>query len=462
MILKNLLYIFQLEDYDRKRFIQFSYRNPNWLAYSMKSKLQWTVRSGLCFLLSVLLSAVLVVSIYNYLGLLWAIAILCICTLVLPIIVVFSDILISPMVLFQKWRIVSVAKSIVRKNKLRGMVTIGITGSFGKTSMKDVLVSILEQKYTVFIFPGNINTDIGISQYLIKNQSSICNADILATEMGAYKRGDIKRLCNIVDPDYSITTSIGECHLDRFGSIENIAKAKFELANATNLKAFLNSSDKGINKYADLCIGDEIRTVKVHGGKAARDIESIDGFRGISFEYSGQMFQTRIVARYIVNFAVIAFKVAEELKIDVYQMQSGLKLVDFVPHRLEIVRNEQADRIIIDDSYNGNFEGFLAGLDILSHAVGRKVVVTPGIVELGDRRARHVHRDLAELYARRVDLVLLIKNRNTEVVANRFRELGYDSYRIYTSTEEAHRDLSNLLQDGDTILFQNDTTDNYR
>jgi len=156
-----------------------------------------------------------------------------------------------------------------------------------------------------------------------------------------------------------------------------------------------------------------------------------------------------------------AVKVAEELDLHISEIKNGIKKIDFVPHRLELLKNKKLDRIIIDDSYNGNYAGFLLGLKILSRTNGRKIVLTPGIVELGEKRSKEVHKLLAEKYSKNVDLVLLIKNKNTDFIACRFEELGFNKYKVYQTAKEAHDDLANVLKNGDTIIFQNDISDNY-
>lgn len=461
MILKNLIYIYQLEQYDKKRFLSFVYKNLNWLRLNQRGELKRTPRSMLIFFLDILFIASVAAAVWYFVGALWAFAFLLFSAVFLPFIVIFADILIAPFVLFRKNKIVKDAEKIIRSNKERGLITIGITGSFGKTSMKNILARVLGEKYKIFTFPGNVNTDIGVAQYLIKREEELEGADILISEMGAYGKGEIKKMCGIVQPDYSIITSIGECHLDRFGSLENIISAKFELANATEKKVFLNARDENIEKNADAEVAGNVRVVKARGNKEVENLEYLPDFGGISFEYGGNVFTAKLVADYVADFSVIAFKIAEELGMSVLEMKNGLKKVDFTPHRLEIIRNKELNRTIIDDSYNGNYAGFLAGLRVLSRANGRKVVLTPGIVELGEKRSKETHEDLAKKYSENADLVLLIKNENVIFIINKFKELGYNNFKVYESAKEAHEDLANVLKNGDTVIFQNDVPDNY-
>jgi len=460
MILKNLIYIYQLENYNKKRFLFFVYRNLNWFSLNKRGELDWTMRAKLIFIISIVVY-IIIIGIFAYSGGLCGFLLGIIFSLIsLPLYTILSDVLILPLVLFQKNKISNQAKKIIQSMKKDGLITIGITGSFGKTSMKNVLVSILNKKYKIFTFPGNINTDMGVAQYLIKNKSKIAKTDILISEMGAYQKGDIEKLCDIIKPDYSITTSIGESHLERFGSLKNVILAKFELANATREKIFLNFCDKNIKDYAKLNIFNKIEINKICGRKDVTEIKYLENYKGISFKYRDQVFETRVVANYIIDFAVIAFAVAKELKLNELEMQNGLKNLKFTPHRLEVIKNKKLNRVIIDDSYNGNYAGFLAGLSVLNKARGRKIVLTPGIVELGDK-SREIHFRLAKKYIKSVDLVLLIVNRNTDFIVDKFKELGYNNFKVYETVEEAHADLENILRNEDTIIFQNDVTDNY-
>ena len=460
MIFKNLLYIYQLEHYDKKRFLLFAYRN-NWFTIGNRSGLDWTKRAGLIFSFCAAI-IVLVVVIVSFLEGFWgAVLSLVACVVLLPVMMVIADTVIAPLVLLKKKNVLLLAKRVLLDAKGDGLVTVGITGSFGKTTIKNIAEKVLGEKYEVVVVPGNINTDIGVANYVLEHKDSIAGADILIAEMGAYKKGDIRKVCFVVEPDYSLTTAIGESHVERFGSLENIISAKFELANATKKKAFVNNDNGVISKHVDREVKNKGVVVKISADKEVRDVKILDDFKGVSFIYRDKKFTTNIVAEYVVGLSVLVFVLAEELKMSVSGMQDGLKKVEPIPHRLEVIRNEKEDRIVIDDSYNGNYAGFLAGLEVLSRAKGRKVVVTPGIVELGDARSKEVHTELAKKYAEIVDLLLLVKNKNTEYIIRMLRKIRYNTFKVYDTARDAHSDLGAVLEKGDTILFQNDITDNY-
>ena len=461
MIIQNLLYIYQLEHYDKKRFLAFAYKNINWLNVRKRTTLDWTHRIGLIFSVCLAIIMLPVMIVFLIYGLQSTVLLLLCCLVLLPVLLVFADVLIAPLVIIKKNNTLLLAKKVIQEGKRRNLVTVGITGSFGKTSLKHILLSVLQEKYKTFSFPGNINTDIGIANYILKHKEEVMQAEVLIAEMGAYKKGDIKKLCAVVKPEYSLTTALGECHLERFGSFMNIVSTKFELANATKKKAFLNIDDTHIKRYAPTMINQSINVAKVSSNESVSDIKSLDNFEGVAFIYQGETFSTKLVATYVVNLATLAFALAQEIGMSIKEIKRGFEQVKYMKHRLEIIRNKTENRVVIDDSYNGNYEGFLAGLAVLERAKGRKVVLTPGIVELGTKRSKEVHTDLAKKYATKVDLLLLVKNKNTEYIVRALRKIGYNAFKVYDITQEAHDDLANILENGDTILFQNDITDNY-
>ncbi len=461
MILTNLIYIYQLEYYDKKRFLAFVYRNFNWFKLKKRNSLIWTVRTKLIFAISHIffVSLLLINFFYITKNLIYVLTSVIFAIIIYPFLIIFADLVITPLVRYKKHKIISKAKEIILlAKKDRELITIGITGSYGKTSMKNILTSLLGQKYKIFTFPGNINTDIGVAQYIIKNKETLKNSEIVISEMGAFTIGDIENLCKIINPDYSITTSIAQVHIERFKTLKNIINTKFELATNTRKIAFLNTCNDLISKnLANLST--DAKIVKICN--TPQEKKYLENFGGISFKYNSQTFTTNLIADYSLNYIVIALNISKLLNLSKKELERGLKNMKFTPHRLEVLKNKELNRIIIDDSYNGNYDGFCAGIDIIKRAKGRKITLTPGIVELG-KKSKEIHIKLAQKYAKNLDLVLLVKTKGTDVIVEKFKEIGYNNYKVYKTTKQAHDDLVNILKNGDTIIFQNDITDNYR
>ncbi len=460
MILKNLIYIYQLENYDKKRFLLFVFKKINWFTLKKRNDLVWTKRSTLIFFLTPLIFILFLILSYCYLSFFLFLFFLILEIILLPFLIIFSDILIFPFVLFTKKLNIKKAKNYIEKAKKGKTKTIGITGSYGKTTMKNLLNTVLSEKYKIFSFPGNINTEIGVANYILKNKEKLLKCDILICEMGAYKIGDIEKLCNIINPDYSVTTAIGLSHLERFGSFENIVSVKFELANNTKKEAFLNSCDENVEKFADEKIKNKIKISKICQKENIKYLKYLENFSGISFSFENENFSSPIIADYFIDFIIVAYELSKSLNLEKTHFKKGLSKIEPVKHRLEVLKNTDSEKIVIDDSYNGNFKGFVEGINILQRAKGRKVVLTPGLVELG-KKSTEIHRKIADLYIEKIDFVILIKNKNTEIIRERFLDKNFSNFKFYQNAKEAHDDLANVLKYNDTIIFQNDTTDNY-
>ncbi len=380
--------------------------------------------------------------------------------LLLPIGVVLADLLVRPLVWLRKRQIISRARSIVRN--CANLKVVGITGSYGKTSTKEILATILEAEFKVVKTPDNINTDIGIAQFIIENEDKLRKVDVFIVEMGAHRRGDIADICQVVAPEYSILTGITSAHLARFGSLSAIIDTKFELPQNTKKCIVLNCDDENVCQNHKLKLKNIASEVEVFCAKSqiAQNISYLSNFAGIEFEVDEQKFQTKLIASHAIALVLLARQIALKLGMTDAQIAQAVSRIAQVPHRLEVTHNKALNRTIIDDSYNGNVVGAASALAVLARAEGRKVVLTPGLVELGDQ-TESAHRELAQQYAQIVDEVLLIQTPATKYITDELRKLNFTNITTYPTTKAAHDDLANTLRDGDTILFQNDVTDNY-
>ncbi|MHB8904122.1 MAG: Mur ligase family protein, partial [Patescibacteria group bacterium] len=336
---------------------------------------------------------------------------------------------------------------------------IGITGSYGKTSLKEILAIVLGSSLKIINTPNNINTDLGIAYFIISHQREIAEANYFIVEMGAYQIGDINKVCDLVNPQYSLLTGINESHLERFGGLQNTIKAKFELAQRTTKKVILNFTDKNIKDNYNLFKLPDFVGVDY---SLVGEINILSNFSGLSFEYDGKIFSTKLLAKHNIILIVMALVLAKELGADLNKASVSLSLAPVIKNRLEPIYNAASKLMIIDDSYNGNFDGFVSGLEVLERAPGRRLVITPGLVELGEKKEER-HREIARLYAaKKIDLVLLIKNSATNYIIDEFKKIDFSNYKVYSDAISAHKDLVSVLRAGDTIIFQNDWPDNYK
>lgn len=456
MIIRNLIYILQAELYDGRKFLQFVYSHFWWWKLEKRAHLVWTKKARLIYVLTVLM---LLAIFFLSMGLFSAFGLLSVVILIplAPIVISIALWIVEPIDHFLKRRLFKKAQKFLRENR-KNLTVIGITGSYGKTSTREILSSILKEKFRVIKLSENINTDIGIADFILKNRKQFRENEIFIVEMGAYKRGEIKKLCELVSPDYAILTGINESHLERFGSLENIISAKFELPEASKKTAALNFDDENVlQNYARFKPKDFQGVSK----NDVRNIRVLDNFSGLEFELDGVKFRTKLIAPHNITLILLAARVAQKLGMTMLEISRGVGKIEYVPHRLEPIYNEMTKVWVIDDSYNGNYAGIVSGIEVLKRVPGRKIVLTPGLVELGEK-STEMHIKIGHLYADSgVDLVLLIKSPNSGYITKGLEEKGFKNYKVYESSQAAHADLSNVVKSGDTIIFQNDLPDNY-
>lgn len=454
-LLRSLIYILQRESYDAKRFLSFVYRDWRWWSLEKRQAIVWTSKARLLYFCAWFLFLMIITSFIYYWGL-WAIVGLLVILPLLPLLVVMALFILWPVDYFLKKLVLVGAQ---KKLASLPVKIIGITGSYGKTSLKEILAVVLGASFKVIKTPENVNTDLGIANFILERAAEISTADYLIIEMGAYQIGDIARICRLFRPEYSLLTGINEAHLERFGNLNNTIQAKFELGVATTKQVVLNLTDENIkNNYQRFklpeVLGVDFTTFQ--------NIQILPDFKGLSFVYKGKNFSTSLLARHNIILIVMALALAEKLGLNLSRAVAPLAAMPPIPHRLELIKNSASDVLVIDDSYNGNFQGFISGLEVLSRAVGRRLVITPGLVELGEQNEER-HRTLANLYvAAKLDQVLLINNSATRYIKEEFDRQGFRDYIVYLDTPTAHAALASVLKPGDTILFQNDWPDNYK
>ena len=353
---------------------------------------------------------------------------------------------------------------------------IGITGSYGKTSTKYILHQILSQKFNTLMTPDSYNTPMGICK-VIRGELN-AEHEIFIVEMGAYKRGDIRELCNLASPEIGILTAVGPQHLERFKSIENIAQTKYELIESLpsdGLAVFncdneicAGLSDKReqdgnpVRRYATEPFS--VDSVSDKADLTAANIRHTP--EGLAFTVHTNVgtseIQTRLLGRHNVSNILAAIAVAIECGMTLEEIQKAIVNVEPVPHRLQLTSGV-GNVTIIDDSFNSNPVGAKAALEVLTEiGDGKKVLVTPGMVELGEREYEE-NRRLGEQAAEVCDLVILVGPTRTTPILEGLKAAEYPSQQIIVvlNLEEVKQHLATQVQAGDVVLFENDLPDNY-
>ena len=361
------------------------------------------------------------------------------------------------------------SKAIKKLKSMPNLKVIGITGSYGKTSSKNILADILNIKYATLPSPRNLNTPYGlimtVNNYLDKF------TDVFIAEMGAYVNGEIKDLCNLVHPKYGILTRIGTAHLESFGSEENIIKTKFELIESLPLDGVgvLNKDDpkqvsyKLKNKCKILWIGIDEKDVDV---KASNIKCSSVGttfnvtFKGDKKKYE---FETRLLGKHNVYNILAGLALGREFGISITKLQQAVRNVKQIEHRLELKKMGYFYQI--DDAYNSNPVGSKSALEVLSMMPGLKVVVTPGMVELGskeDELNKEFGKQIATIS--KADYVVLIGEKKTIPIKEGLEEENFDMNNliVYNDVKEAYNFIRGIKTKKDIYaLFENDLLDTY-
>lgn len=350
---------------------------------------------------------------------------------------------------------------------LRGMPhlkIIGVTGSYGKTSVKYFLNTLLAAQYNVLCTPGNFNTTLGVVRTIREHMKPF--HEIFICEMGARQVGDIKEICDLVHPDYGIITSIGPQHLQSFHTIENIIATKFELADAVpdTGKVFLNYDNAYIREHK------LEKTVVSYGTEGenvdflAYDIEVSS--RGSSFKMkdeSGEVyeFHTKLVGSHNVQDIAGAIAVAHTLGLSMEKLLYPVRQLESVPHRLQLIR--QGDRIILDDAYNSNKSGFEAALDTLAMFKELRILMTPGMVELGEKQYDE-NKEVGLYAADKCDYAVLVGKEQTKPIQDGLLEAGFAPNKmiLVDDLQEAFRMVNAIPGERQkVILIENDLPDNY-
>lgn len=341
---------------------------------------------------------------------------------------------------------------------------IGVTGSYGKTSVKFYLNSLLQAKYNVLMTPESYNTPMGVVKTI--RGSLKPTHEIFICEMGAKWTGDIKELCDIVNPQHGIITSIGPQHLESFGSLDNIKKTKFELADSLPSSGllFLNGDDENIKAYG--CQRAYISyTIDGDGDYNASDI-SVSS-KGTTFTVTkkngeSETYTTKLLGRHNVINIVGAIAVANSFGIPLKGLKGQVRKLEGVPHRLAL--NDNGAAIVIDDAYNSNPSGSKAALDVLSLFEEFKIAVTPGMVELGEKQFE-LNKEFGKQMSSVCDYVILVGRKQAVPMKEGLLESGYDERKIFvaSSINEAitHAYAINSKGRKKVILLENDLPDNY-
>jgi UDP-N-acetylmuramoyl-tripeptide--D-alanyl-D-alanine ligase len=347
---------------------------------------------------------------------------------------------------------------------------IGITGSYGKTSTKHLLGHILEMQAPALITPGSVNTPMGIARVVREQLTS--HHRFFVCEMGAYGPGSIANLCRLAPPDIGVITAIGMAHYERFRTLETVARAKFELAEAVAAKRGTviiaeqvlelepAKSFRERHPQNTLVVGKDpacsLRLISSAQTDAGIQAEVI--WRGNSY-----VLKAPIYGEHHISNMAVAFAAACTLGVSPEDAIVALASVSQISHRLEVKGGPRGTRII-DDAYNSNPVGFASALELLNTLTrngGRRILITPGMVELGPAHDEE-HRKIGELAANQVDLLLAVLPDRIKALTAAYASRNPNGTVLpFANFMAAQRWLNENLRPDDVVLLENDLPDVY-
>lgn len=481
--LRSLAYMLQQTEYDISEYLPWYRRTPNFAAVEKRKQFVPTAKAklvlGILWLLTLLMVVVVAGYFYlqyrflqSYLELLPSsnITMLLISNGALALAWLLSIPYFVPYILLVPLWLINVliqtpVEAILvararRRIRHHPGVKLAIAGSFGKTTMKEILQTVLSEDKKVAASVGNQNTPIGISRFVKKLDG---DEDILIFEYGEYRPGDVAKFTQLTRPQVGVITGVNEAHLNQFKTVENSAKNIFSLARyLKNQKVYVNAENELSRRY-------------VSPQHHLYSRQGTDGWR-VSHAKKTSLAGTEFVAKkgaktvrakshllglHQIGPLVAAIAIADHLGLTTAQIEAGIaKTVPF-EHRLE-PRTRPDGVVVIDDTYNGNPDGVRADLEFLRAVrAKRKVYVTPGLVEMG-KRSGEVHFTIGKELAKVADLVVLIRNSVTPIIEAGLKEGKYKGKLLwFEDALECYNSLDSFTTPGDVVLLQNDWPDQY-
>ena len=337
------------------------------------------------------------------------------------------------------------------------IIRVGVVGSYGKTTVKNILATLLAEKYEVVETPESYNTPLGIAKTVFSR--GCAGKQIFIAEMGARKQGDIAELCEMVKPDYAVFTGICEQHIQTFGSLENIWKEKSEILKYNTKKVICGESLKPYVEADFSCmIGEKVLFV---GGDPDADYGSAATTFTLNVFGEKVPVTTTLLGNAAVENIRLAAQLCVELGMTADEIVRGIEKLEQVPHRLQLLENDGV--YILDDGYNCNPKSAEEALRALSRFVGRKCIVTPGIIECGILEEK-INGELGEKIAKAgLDKVILVGDTLVGKIKAAYEKAGGDmeALSVVRTLDGAKGLLEEWVQNGDAILFLNDLPDFY-
>jgi UDP-N-acetylmuramoyl-tripeptide--D-alanyl-D-alanine ligase len=346
---------------------------------------------------------------------------------------------------------------------------VGITGSFGKTSTKFITGTILNEKWNTLVPPSSFNSAMGVCKVI--NNDLQPEHQIFICEMGARAMGQIEELAKLAEPQIGVITAIGPTHLETFGHIGNIVKTKYELIE--NLPcdgiAIFNYDDPNLKKLADKTFKEKV-LYGIDSDPASLDLraDAIQvNMKGSTFDLVDKegnrvACHTKLLGKHNIQNILAGASVAKVLGMTLEEISAGIGKIEPVEHRLQLI-DPGTGVLVIDDAFNSNPVSSKAALDVLqAFNTGKRVIVTPGMVELGEEQDV-ANEKFGEYIADVCQVVVLVGPKQTQPIQKGLanREYPQEQIHIVRTMTEVTALLGQILLPGDVVLFENDLPDSY-
>lgn len=390
------------------------------------------------------------------------------CLLIVPWLIILSNLINYPVEKLIKMKFIKQAKKRIDQSKI---LKIAITGSFGKTSTKNILNSLLNKAFLTLPTPKSYNTPLGIAKTI--NEYLYDHHEIFIVEMGAFRKKEIAYLTNFIKPDIGILTDVGPQHLSTFKNIETILKTKMELFESANKPrlAIMNFDNPLIRNYAI----SELKEMRIIGfgikeegvDYQAQNIQINKGETTFDLYQRGEVrfnIKTKLIGYH--NIYNLIAGIATILEMNQLGYQSSVEEIikkayeiTNTPHRLSYVKKGLWD--IYDDSYNANVIGFTNALEVIKMSSLLKIIITPGIVDAGVE-IKKINETVAKTMIEIIDEVYLVENEATRYIKQLFINEGYQKYVIVNSFKNAYQKIKEKYDQKEIcLLIENDLPDNF-
>ena len=331
---------------------------------------------------------------------------------------------------------------------MTNMKVVGITASYGKTSIKNYIEHLVKVKYNTYATPRSVNTLGGVMKDV--NEDLPENTEVYVVEMGARGEGDIAEISTFVNPHYVVVGKIGPAHIEYFKTMENIRNTKMEILQSERLEQAWIHESAMVKPEHNIHTFGEKENLDIRNALAAPEfvIENVEAtLESTSFTLNGVRYSASILGAFNAMNLAAAVLVAKELGLSDEEIQTQLSSLEAVPHRLQ--RIDAGGKVILDDSFNGNIDGTMASFALSESYEGRKVVITPGLVEVDDALNMQVAKRANEVF----DVVVVTGDLNYAI----FKEyVDADKLVKLSAKSEMESMLVEQTKVGDLILFAND------